>query len=95
MNLHYVMSKQLAPLLHGKGNGGSECEMLPWAAEAHGPTLILLRTSWYYITKSCYSVTKLYLTLGNTMDCSMPGFPVFHYLLEFDQIQVHWVGDEI
>ena len=27
------------------------------------------------------------------MDCSTPGFPVLHYLLEFAQIHVHWVGD--
>ena len=24
------------------------------------------------------------------MDCSMPGFPVLHYLLEFAQTHVHW-----
>ena len=29
------------------------------------------------------------------MDCSMPGFPVLHYLLEFAQIHVHWVSDAI
>ena len=29
------------------------------------------------------------------MDCSMPGFPVFHHLLEFPQTQVHWVSDAI
>ena len=26
------------------------------------------------------------------MDCSMPGFPVLHYLPEFAQIHVHWVS---
>ena len=41
------------------------------------------------------SVAKSCLTLCNPMDCSMPGFPVFHYLLEFAQIHVHWVGDAI
>ena len=25
----------------------------------------------------------------------MPGFPVFHYLLEFAQTHVHWVGGAI
>ena len=36
----------------------------------------------------CYClVTKLCPTLCNTMDCSTPGFPVLHYLLEFAQIQ--------
>ena len=29
------------------------------------------------------------------MDCSMPGFPVLHYLLEFTQTHVLWVGDAI
>ena len=29
------------------------------------------------------------------MICSMPGFPVFHYLLEFAQTHAHQVGDAI
>ena len=29
------------------------------------------------------------------MDCSMPGFPVHHYLPEFAQTQIHWVDDAI
>ena len=29
------------------------------------------------------------------MDCSMPGFPILHYLLELAQTRVHWVGDAI
>ena len=37
---------------------------------------------------SC-SVTKLCLTLCEPMDCSMPSFPVFHYLPEFAQTHVH------
>ena len=43
----------------------------------------------------CRSVTKSCLTLCNLMDCSIPGFPVLHYLLEFAQIHVHWVSDAI
>ena len=42
-----------------------------------------------------YSVAKLYLTLFDPMDYSMAGFPVFHHLLEFAQMHVHWVGDAI
>ena len=34
-------------------------------------------------------------TLCNPMNCSMPGFPVLHCLLEFAQTHVHWVGDAI
>ena len=29
------------------------------------------------------------------MNCSTPGFPVFYYLSEFTQTQVHWVSDAI
>ena len=44
---------------------------------------------------TCSSVTKLCLTLCDPVDCSMPGFPVLHHLLEFAQTHVHWVGDAI
>ena len=27
------------------------------------------------------------------MDCSMPGFPVYHQLPEFTQTHIHWVSD--
>ena len=43
----------------------------------------------------CCSVTKSYLTVCNSVNCSMPGFPVLHYLLEFSQTHVHWVSDAI
>ena len=43
----------------------------------------------------CCLVTKLYPILCNSMDCNMSGFPVLHYLLDFTQIPVHWVGDAI
>ena len=43
----------------------------------------------------CCSVTKLCPTLCDPMVCSLPGFPVLHYLPEFTQIHVHWVGDAI
>ena len=34
-------------------------------------------------------------TLCDPMDCSAPGLPVHHQLLEFTQTHVHWVGDAI
>ena len=43
----------------------------------------------------CYSVTKLCLTLCDPRDCTMPGFPVLHYLPEFAQTHVHWISDAI
>ena len=35
------------------------------------------------------------LTLCDPMDCSTPGFPVYHQLLEVTQTHAHWVGDAI
>ena len=43
----------------------------------------------------CYSGIQLCLTLCEPTDCTMPGFPVLHYLLEIAQTKVHWVGDAI
>ena len=44
----------------------------------------------------CYcSLTMFYLTLCDPVNCSMPGFPVLHYLPEFAQTQVRWVSDTI
>ena len=37
----------------------------------------------------CFSVAKSCLTFCNSMDCSTPGFPVPHHLLEFAQVHVH------
>ena len=36
-----------------------------------------------------------YLTLCDPMDCSTPGLPAHHQLLELAQAHVHWVGDGI
>ena len=43
----------------------------------------------------CCSVAQSHPTLCNPMDCSMPGFPVLHYVAEFAQTHVHWVSDAI
>ena len=37
----------------------------------------------------CCSLAKSCLTCCNPMDCSAPGFPILHYLLEFAQTHVH------
>ena len=50
---------------------------------------------YWGLNVSCCSVTKLCLTLCNPMDCSTPGFRVFHYLPEFAQTHVLWVSDAI
>ena len=45
-------------------------------------------TCWCLRAKSC-------LTLCSSMDCSMPGSSVLHYLPEFAQTHVCYVGDAI
>ena len=41
------------------------------------------------------SVTQSGPTPCDSTDCSTPGFPVLHYLLEFAQTNVHQAGDAI
>ena len=33
--------------------------------------------------------------VSDSSDCSTPGFPVLHHLLEFAQTHVHWVDDAV
>ena len=56
---------------------------------------LLINSISSYAVWLCGSVAKSGPTLCNPMDCSMPGFPVLHYLLEFAQTHVHWVSDAI
>jgi len=48
----------------------------------------------YYISAECCSLARLCLTLCDPMDCSTPGFPVHHQLLELAQTHVR-VSDAI
>ena len=53
-------------------------------------------STWLIATLPSYqfsSIIQSCPTLCNSMDCSTPGFPVHHQLLEFTQTHVHWVGD--
>ena len=57
--------------------------------------LTCLRKICMQIRKEQFSsVTQLCLTLCDHMDCSTPGFPVLHQLLELHKL-VHQVGDAI
>ena len=61
------------------------------------PRLCLLSSFSYYCLSSVQfsSVTQSCITLCDPMDCSRPGLPVYHQLLEFIQTHVHWVGNVI
>ena len=41
------------------------------------------------------SVQSFICVFCDPMDCSTPGLPIHHHLLEFTQTRVHWVGDAI
>ena len=51
--------------------------------------------NYYVYCYCCCSVFKSCLILCDPMNCSIPGSPVLHYLPEFAQIHVHWIGDAI
>ena len=60
-------------------------------------------TNWFYSSfekaqdpeRCCCPVAKSCLTLWDLMNCSTPGFPLLHCLLEFAQTHVHQVNDAI
>ena len=49
-------------------------------------------TEWLSLS---LSAAQSYPTLCNPMDCSTPGFPVLHYLLECARSHVHCIRDAI
>ena len=55
----------------------------------------LLRIIYLKSTDCCYSIAQPCPILCTPMDCSMPGFPVLHCLLELAQTHVHWVSNAI
>ena len=61
-------------------------------------TWAVLKTTGLVLCRTficCCLVTKSCLTFCDPMDCSMQGFPVLCYLLEFTQTHVLWVSDAI
>ena len=51
---------------------------------------------WEWLTADVTVVQLLSCVwVCHPMDCSTPGFPVLHHLLEFAQTHVHWVGHVI
>ena len=59
---------------------------LLWTARRSNQSI--LKDQYSSLTQSC-------LTLCDPMDCSTPGLPVHHQLLEFTQTHIRWVGDAI
>ena len=71
------------------GKGGRVGEKNKCRVGKHFPSSFLVSSVQFS------SVSELCLTLCNPMDCSTPGFPIHHQLLEFAQAHVHRVSDAI
>ena len=67
---------------------GHEFEQAPGVGDGQGSLASCSPVQFSSVTQSCP-------TLCDPMDCSTPGLPVHHQLLESTQIHVHWVGDAI
>jgi len=62
------------------------------------PTVSLFsvrRTTWMHHIQDSVQFSQSGPTLCDPTDCSTPGFPVHHQLLELAQTHVHQVGDAI
>ena len=68
--------------------------MFYWRIIALQNFVVFCHTSTW-ISHQFSSVTQLGLTLCDPIDCSTPGLPVHHQLLDFTQTHVHWVCDAI
>ena len=73
----------------GEGQGGLAC-CDSWGRKESDMTE---RLNWTELKVYLQSLRRA--QLYNPMDCSMPGFPILHHLLEFAQTHVHWVGNAI
>ena len=63
---------------------------------------LILKSYWLYSLQlkmeklyQFSSVSQSCLTLCDPIDCSTPGLPVHHQLLESTQTHLHWAGDAI
>ena len=57
--------------------------------------LTFIITHWGCHSVHFSSVTQSCPAVCDPIDCSTPGLPVHHQLLEFTQTHVHWVSDAI
>ena len=55
----------------------------------------LTAKSFTVLAQSVQLSRSVYPSLCDTMDCSKPGFPVHHLLMEPTQTHVHWVSDTL
>ena len=84
----FVMS--ISGQIHRKGGIMSEQYVC-----GHVCVCVYVRENDHYFVFVVVVQSPSHVHLWDPMDCSTPGFPVLHHLLEFAQTHVHWVGDVI
>ena len=75
------------PQHRGKSLPSSSGLLKPLSCTLH-PFWASAGLCWYLVTQSC-------LTLCDTLDCSTPGLPLSHHLLESTRVHIHCIGDAI
>ena len=95
-------SKPLQYSLPGESHGQrSLAGNSPWGLQRVQYNLVtkqqqcLQKGAMTYLVSSVSSVTQSCPALCNPMDCSIPGLPVHHQLLEFTQTHINRVSDAI
>ena len=68
---------------------------LSWFGQMSSPRFSLDLICSFFISVQFSSVAQSCLTLCHPMNCSTPGLPVHHQLLEFTQTHIHRVSDAI
>ena len=85
---HRILFHFVDAFLHSAGDFSSEVVLLVYFS---------LLLAFHLVSnpkyRCCYSIAQECPALWDRIDCSTPGFPVLHYLPEFDQTHVHWAND--
>ena len=94
---HYFLTGSRIPntLLRFRHDGKSTSWKGHWAISGLKESSPFLQFWDIYSTLQFSSVTQSCSTLNEAMDCSRPGFPVHHQLLEPTQTHIHHVRDAI
>ena len=95
--IHYYVRKPGRPSSGHRTGHGQSLFQFPRRVEPKNVLTIrqLLSSPRLVSSIQFSSVTQSYSTLFDPIDCSTPGLPVHHQLLEFTQIHVHWISDAI
>ena len=92
LNLSLLPHFFLEPRSSLLGSGSETSSKMWWYKTQHSKNKD--RVIWSHLVQFS-SVAQSCPTLCDPVNCSTPGLPVHHKLLEFTQTHAHWVGDAI